>query len=217
MDTLKQFQMYWDTMLEGDTAQRRKMKFVPLDASKIHFPKDGVMKDEYDEWLARIICFAFSIPPTALIKEVNRSVAETTSATAMKEGLVPLLNWIKNFLDRLIIQYLEQPDVEFKWKIAKELSPVEQSKVHDTYIKAKVITVDEVRSDLGKERLTDEQRAELNPPPPPGLGGEIDTVTGLPKPVDPNQPKPGEVELEVPKPGVPEPKTPKVKPVEEVG
>jgi hypothetical protein len=170
METLKNFQVYWDTMLEGDTAQRRKMKFVPLDASKIHFPKAEIMKDAYDEWLARIICFAFSIPPTALIKEVNRSVAETSSENALREGLVPMLNWLKKFFDRLIRVEYGEPDIEFVWKTNKELSAVDQAQVDKIYVDAGVDSADEIRERLGKKPMTPETRAAINASRQPQFG-----------------------------------------------
>ena len=182
MDTLQQFQLYWDTMLEGNTAQRRHMKFVPLDASKIHFPKSEVMKDQFDEWLARIICFAFSISPTALVKETNRATANSTQAAAQSEGLIPTLNYIKNMLDIIIQRCLKNDSVEFKWLMKTELAPLEQAQVDDIYIKNNVMSIDEVRSNLGLDPQTPEEKARvaaLTAPPPaanPALQGEKPTA-----------------------------------------
>jgi hypothetical protein len=59
-DQIKQFQNYWDAEFSGDLAKRRRAKFVPGDsASRVHQTKEPEHKDEFDEWLARIICFAF--------------------------------------------------------------------------------------------------------------------------------------------------------------
>src|SRR5690606_20846326 len=53
LDQIKSFQVYWDTMLEGDTAQRRHMKFIPHGLE--YYPtKEPKLHDEHDEWLARI-------------------------------------------------------------------------------------------------------------------------------------------------------------------
>ena len=45
------------------------------------------ISDDFDEWLARIVCYAFSLPPTAFTREVNRATAETTQDAALTEGL----------------------------------------------------------------------------------------------------------------------------------
>ncbi|MGH7033808.1 MAG: hypothetical protein ACREFL_08780 [Stellaceae bacterium] len=57
------------------------------------------MKDVFDEWLARVICFAFSIPPSALVAQVNRATAETAQDTALSEGLAPLQLWVKRLIE----------------------------------------------------------------------------------------------------------------------
>jgi hypothetical protein len=47
----------------GDLAKRRRAKFVPGEtAAKVVQTKEPQHKDDFDEWLARIICFAFSVP-----------------------------------------------------------------------------------------------------------------------------------------------------------
>jgi hypothetical protein len=37
--------------------------------------KEPDLKGPFDEWLARIVCFAFSISPQALIQQMNRATA----------------------------------------------------------------------------------------------------------------------------------------------
>ena len=60
-DQIKQFQDYWDTEFAGDLAKRRRAKFVPGEAAaKVVQTKEPEQKNDFDEWLARIICYAFS-------------------------------------------------------------------------------------------------------------------------------------------------------------
>ncbi len=83
-EQIKQFQDYWDTEFAGDLAKRRRAKFVPGDtASRGHQTKEPQHKDDFDEWLARIICFAFSVPPQSAVKAMNRDKQDTrcTSGT----------------------------------------------------------------------------------------------------------------------------------------
>jgi hypothetical protein len=73
------------------------------------------LKDLYDEWLARLICYAFSVPASAFVSQVNRGASETLRLQATQEGLVPLKAWIKGALDQVIQTYLAEPDLEFVW------------------------------------------------------------------------------------------------------
>jgi hypothetical protein len=59
------------------------------------------LKDQYDEWLARIICYAFSVPVSPFVSQVNRATSETLRQQAAQEGLVPLKAWVKNALDHV--------------------------------------------------------------------------------------------------------------------
>ena len=59
----------------GDLAKRRRAKFVPGDtAAKVHQTKEPEQKNDFDEWLARIIRFAFSVPPQWAVKLMNRAI-----------------------------------------------------------------------------------------------------------------------------------------------
>lgn len=161
VDNLKQFQIYWDTMLEGNTGQRRHMKFVPLDPSKIKEMRPDILKDEFDEWLARVICFAFSISPTALIKQVNRAVAQTVADEAKAEGLVPLLNFLRTFFNGILATRYGNPSLEFRWNTRKEIAPKDQAEVDKIYLDADVYDVDFVRKRQGLPPLTDEEKAAI--------------------------------------------------------
>ncbi len=58
----------------GDLARRRRAKFVPGDSARtVHQTKEPQHKDDFDEWLARIVCFAFSVPPQWAVKQMNRA------------------------------------------------------------------------------------------------------------------------------------------------
>ena len=57
---IREMQEIFDDMLRGDLAQRSGAKFVPGGLS-VQFTKDALLKDDFDEWLARVVCFAFSL------------------------------------------------------------------------------------------------------------------------------------------------------------
>lgn len=155
---IREFQEYWDMIIEGDLANKRKLKFIPHGVD--YKPtKEPVLKDEFDEWLSRMICFAFSISPQALTKMMNRATAETAQSTAESEGIEPLKKWVKRLHDFIIVKYFGLDDVEFVWKEKKELSPLDQANRHAIYLDRDVLTENEVRAELGLDALTDEELA----------------------------------------------------------
>ncbi len=146
---ISEFQRYWDQLHEGNTAQRRHMKFVPGDVA-MTMTKEPALKSEFDEWLARVVCFAFSIPPTPFVKEVTRANAESNTMEAKKEGLSPQMTWVKNLIDFIITRYFGYTDLEFKWQIDEEIEPAVQAAIDKIYLDAGVVSVDEIRQRQGR-------------------------------------------------------------------
>jgi hypothetical protein len=147
---IKEFQQYWDALLEGNLAQRRHAKFVPGGVAKTFIPtRDAELKGAYDEWLARIVCFAFSISPQGFLAQMNRATAETAQQTAISEGLAPIQNWVKQLVDYLLITEFDAPDLEFCWRDEREVDPQQAASVAQIYVAHGIKTVNEARSDLG--------------------------------------------------------------------
>ena len=160
VDQIGTFQVYWDALFEGNTKIKRKARFVPAGVNPI-FPKDSPMKDEFDEWLARIISYTFDLPPTALVKETNRATAETTQAASQDEGQRAFLNYLKEIMDILLHDYFDVDGVEFVWATKEEVEPLKQAQIDQMYVNLRILTPSEVRSRLGYDPLTDEQTAEF--------------------------------------------------------
>ncbi len=176
MKQIQEFQLWWDSVMEGNQAARRKMRFMP-DLAKIVFPKDAVLKDEYDEWLARIVCFAFSISPSALIKQVNRASGEQMADTAKEEGLMPLLRFMEAHFTYLVQRYMGAPGLKFQFKVVNRVAPLQQAQIHEIYNRMKALTADEVREDLDRDALTPEQREAAFPTPiTPGFDAQGNPV-----------------------------------------
>ena len=164
-DQIRQFQEYWDTLLSGDMGQRRKLKFIP-DGVNYKETKESPLKDTYDEWLARIVCFAFSVSPQPFVKETNRATASTAKEAELTEGLAPIMQWAKNMVDFVIAGQFKRPDLEFDWEEEESVDPLVQAQVMQIQVAAKIITPDEARADLGRDPMTPEEREAAFPAPP---------------------------------------------------
>lgn len=143
-DQIKQFQLYWDFLLEGDLGARRHLRFIP-DGVTFKETKAPPMKDEYDEWLARIICFAFSIAPTPFVKQQNRATAGTAQDQSLQEGLLPLMQWVKSMMDYIVVMVFGYADLEFAWEEEEAINPVDQSKIQDLKIRNGSLIINEAR------------------------------------------------------------------------
>ena len=85
--------------------------------------KEPEHKDDFDEWLARIICFAFSVPPQWAVKVMNRATADNQSAQSEEEGLEPTKEWVKDLIDEIIAEEFASPDLELHWLDEDDADP----------------------------------------------------------------------------------------------
>lgn len=160
-EQIRQWQEWWDAMLEGNLAERRKTKFVPGELSKNFMEtKQPPLKDLFDEWLARVVCFAFSIEPTPFVSQVNRATSETSREQSQSDGLLPLKNWVKSLIDDLLA-LMGTPDLEFVWNDAEAVDAQARAEINCKYVAAGILTRDEVRAEMGRDPLPDGQGASI--------------------------------------------------------
>ena len=149
-DQIRSFQDYFDALMSGNLARRRQTKFMPADFKLIE-ARQPPLKDQYDEWLARTICYAFSVPVSPFVSQVNRATSETLRQQATQEGLVPLKAWVKNALDHVIQECMREPGLEFVWVGDDAVDPLEQAQTLQILVGAGIKTREEARADLGLE------------------------------------------------------------------
>ena len=182
IDQIAEFQAYFDSLLTDNLAQRRKLRFVPPGISKGFVQtKEAALKDDTDEWLARIVSFAFSISPQWAVKQMNRASAEQANEAALEEGLAPSKLWIKKLVDRCLATQ-DQGDLEFAWSQSDEMDAESQNTILTAQLAKGAITLDEFREEMGREPYPNGAGATpliftatgavtlesvLAPPPPP--------------------------------------------------
>lgn len=153
-DQIASYQKYWDAYFDGDLNRRRRAKFVPGGVAKTFIQtKEPELKGPFDEWLARIVCFAFSISPQALTQTMNRATAETQKELAEEEGLAPILAWAKSLIDDILESEFDAPDLEFTWSVGPETDPLVQETILSGYTSKGILTINEARAALGREPL----------------------------------------------------------------
>lgn len=160
-DQIKAFQDYFDALMAGDLERRRQLKFMPGDF-KLTEVRQPPLKDQYDEWLARVICYAFSVPISPFVNQVNRATGETLKLQATQEGMQPLKLWLKDVLDLIINVYMGEPSVEFAFNDEDENDPLEQAQTLQVLVNTGIKNRDEARDDLGLEAIPDGAGAEYN-------------------------------------------------------
>jgi len=184
-EQIGEYQRYWDELLTDDTAARRKVRFVPGAAAKAFVQtKEAMLTDAFDEWLARVASYAFSVSPQWAVKQVNRATAETAEGMANAEGLQPLLKWVASLVNRMLMLGWGWSDIEFAWHEEEETDPQAQMTISTGYLKVGALTLNEVRADIGRDPIAGGDdpviytptgivplKVALRPPPPPAAPG----------------------------------------------
>ncbi|WP_423396034.1 phage portal protein [Burkholderia sp. LMG 21824] len=163
-EQIRQFQEYWDELLAGNTAERRKTRFMPGGGHYVETREPG-LKDEFDEWLARVVCYAFSVEPTPFIKQQNRATAQTAREQSIAEGQAALKKWLKTLIDGVITKYWKATDIEFVWNENDAVDPLQQAQIDQIYLMNQVIVPDEVRENLGLDPLQTPESTTVLPRP----------------------------------------------------
>jgi hypothetical protein len=147
-DQIREMQLWLDARLSGSTAEQAKLLWVPS-GTKYQSFKDSPIKDDFDEWLARIVANAFSLPPTPYVRQMNRSTAGADKDRGLEEGLEPIKRWAKRLIDGVIQDDLGCPDLEFAWNDAVAVDPMQQAQIDDLSLRNGTATIDEVRARRG--------------------------------------------------------------------
>src|SRR5258708_6523636 len=113
-DQIAEFQAKFDAVNAGDLAAQRRLQFIPK-ISGLHMLKEAVLKDDADEWFARKVMYAFSLPPTALTKQMNPATPEQAAESAKDDGLAPLFNWVSDLMKYVIAKFFGYASLEFIW------------------------------------------------------------------------------------------------------
>jgi hypothetical protein len=199
---IKEFQNWLDSILAGNLRRRRRVIAVPDTKKGIQFSKTEALTDNTDEYLIRVVAFAFGESPANLVRQVgHQSTNKEQNDTSEESGLEPVLKHIEVEINRIIELGLGCDDVEFAFADAREVDPVKKMQVDTGYVNNGTYTRDEVREANGDDPLGVPQGSIPgvttatgfvpldNPVPDPNAGP--DNPNGPPKAPAGQQPAPG--------------------------
>ena len=145
---IRELQLWLNAQLSGQPAERARLIWTPA-GSAYQALKDPPLKDDFDEWLARIVAFAFSLPPTPFVRQMNRATAGEDQDRSLEEGLSPLKEWVKRLVDQVNETELGETMLEFAWIDTPEIDPQAQADIDDKSLRNGSATINEVRQRRG--------------------------------------------------------------------
>lgn len=184
-EQIKSFQVYWDSILSGNLGERSKMRMVPGKSAYIA-TKDAILKNEFDEWIARVICYTFGVAHSAFVKEPSKATAGTSAEVAQQEGLMPLMQWVVDLINLIIRKYFGYKDLTFSWDEEAAVDPLEQAQILQIYVASGIMDANEARTVIGLAAKTPEELEAMKPAQTPGFGGDGSGDEKTPSKTKPN-------------------------------
>jgi hypothetical protein len=146
------FQAVFDAQLAGNLKEKSRVRFVP-EGMKPYDVKNASgesMHNARDDALIRLVCFAFSIPPTPFLSTMNRATAQSSADESEQEGLLPLkMWWSDEIMNRIIWEEFGYDDIEHAWQPTIEVDQLRRAQIYQIYVKSAIMTPNEIRADLG--------------------------------------------------------------------
>lgn len=144
---VEELQQAWNTWVEGDQAQKVKVRWMPS-GSKFQQLRDGKFDEPLALWLFKKTCAAFSVTPQDLgmTLDVNRASGETQMDIQERIADRPLALHIEGILSRYLQDDLGLP-VRFKISLAAEKEDrVSEAQAWKIYTDSGAASIDEFRS-----------------------------------------------------------------------
>jgi len=148
---IKDFQKWFDSILAGNLKMKRRIIMVPDTKREPTMTKNEALTDATDDYLNRLVAFAFGESPQPLVKQVgHQSTAKEGNDQAQASGLEPDLAHIAGSIND-ILNAFGYDEIEFVWEDPTEIDPVKKQQNDVAYVNAGIYTRNEVRNDNGDD------------------------------------------------------------------
>ena len=147
-EQIKDFKLYWDSLFVGNNEELVKGWPIPGEADPV-FPQAEVLKDDFDEWIARVVCYAFSVSPNAFIKNLNRATSEQAREQADEEGLQARTALVTELMNLIQEKWFGFDNVEFHIIYDRPQDSKKQAEIDNSDIRVGLKSIDEVRREKG--------------------------------------------------------------------
>lgn len=109
------FQEKIEKLLQGESAQRRKLRAMPGgEGTGLELPHGQEQEpNDLNEFLARVVCAAYHVSPQALVKMMNRATAEQADTSSSESGLHTWMHKVRKLVSRELKEFLGIDGVKF--------------------------------------------------------------------------------------------------------
>lgn len=181
------FEDWWNAKIQGDDLARNRILMLPWNGKLIpmtQLSEGGRYESSLDEWMLKITCAAFGVPPSEIgfTADVNKATSEGQENIVYRRGLGPLTAWLLSMIFNPIVQspqYLNQPQLEAWFDFGESGDQAVEARTQQNDVAAGVISATESRRlrypDLDGDAPVDTVADPDAPTSPPIYGYHVES------------------------------------------
>jgi hypothetical protein len=146
----------FDALMSGNLKLKSKMRFIPGGGKPFEMKGSAgdLLKSEYDEWMARIVCRAFRTDPKPYIKEPEpRANSEQLQEQMRAQGLNGEMLWWSSLMERLIFLGWGWDDIGHAFDQNEEVAATDQATIDAANTSLGARTINELRDRDGLDAV----------------------------------------------------------------
>jgi hypothetical protein len=146
----------FDALMSGNLKLKSKMRFIPGGGKPFEMKGSAgdLLKSEYDEWMARIVCRAFRTDPKPYIKEPEpRANSEQLQEQMRAQGLNGEMLWWSSLMERLIFLGWGWDDIGHVFDQNEEVAATDQATIDIANTSLGARTINELRDRDGLDAV----------------------------------------------------------------
>jgi len=160
-EQIKDYQLWFDTMLAGNYANNSGIKFMPGGKGVGYMPTkkpEDMRFLEFEKWLLLKTCAMFDVQPSDIgfIENLPQNPGDAQKQLGHERGLVPMANFLKQTYTKIIAQDFGRPDLKFEWKGLQAVDDDFELDRAKTMVQNGAMTINEWRVDQGRKPLKEE-------------------------------------------------------------
>jgi hypothetical protein len=146
----------FDALMSGNLKLKSKMRFIPGGGKPFEMKGSAgdLLKSDYDEWMARIVCRAFRTDPKPYIKEPEpRANSEQLQEQMRAQGLNGEMLWWSSLMERLIFLGWGWDDIGHAFDQNEEVAATDQATIDAANTSLGARTINELRDRDGLDAV----------------------------------------------------------------
>lgn len=150
-DQIIEFQTLWDTVVAGDVAQQRRLRWIPGGSELSNIDNALGHSQEFADYLTDMVCVAMDLTRADLgFEPEHEGNGEFMEKRRQRISVRPTAEYLKvEWFDQMLQEDLGESDLEWVWPSLRATDAREQAEVNEILIRSGQKSIDQVIAENG--------------------------------------------------------------------